>query len=669
MNEIDVKFSIESPQQKGVTIVISIDKKIEEELLYKVMVGANGTWDTISDFSKDNIIEWMPKEDGKYFILVQGKIAHSKKPFDYISRINYIIGCDDEKLICAIDMDKSVISIGNKIKITVVADKTSLMYRYWIKFDGNWEMIKDYSPDNSLGITAKNSGEHELLVECKQIDSKSNYDDFKSIKFQVKSIKKPEIIDFKCLSSELLVGEEIIFQVEANCDETRNVLYKFIKVNSQGMVSCIQDYCTKRRISFVEEEYGEYKLLCMAKDMYSQSYYDDRAVINFNIEKYLPIKIKSFTSDMNSPETVESNIELKAVVSGGKELLYRFIIDGNYGEDSGYIRGNSFIWKAKAAGIYKITLWVKDCSFQGSYEQQDSFQFQIEENKTEPVVIKAVRVEGNKTLLINETIRVKVLAMGGNDLRYSFIVKNETVIKETIDYGSCNWVDYTPEEQGEFQLEVRVKDKYSSREFDAHSIVHVQVNKFIPAQIDYVLVPSKEGYIAGDQINLNVITQNTSNILVRYLLKINGHKIEESDYSENKHYIFDTKYSGMYTIEIYAKNKVSSESYDCKKEVKVKVREAMPITATTIKADSVNIMVNNIINFTAICEGGKEVLYEFYIMEAYEWRLVQNYSRKNSYSYIPFVSGQFKILVLTKSNSKKGSYEDYDILCFNVIDD
>ncbi|WP_406541780.1 triple tyrosine motif-containing protein [Clostridium ljungdahlii] len=48
------------------------------------------------------------------------------------------------------------------------------MFRYWIKIKDEWEMIKDYCAENTLSWTVKSDGKCEILVECKNVDSKTN---------------------------------------------------------------------------------------------------------------------------------------------------------------------------------------------------------------------------------------------------------------------------------------------------------------------------------------------------------------------------------------------------------------------------------------------------------------------------------------------------------------
>ena len=67
-------------------------------------------------------------------------------------------------------------------------------------------------------------------------------DDFYKVDFTVDSVQPLEIKDFKCLSTELLAHKELLFQVDAQYEDNRMILYKFIKIDSNGKAELIQDY-------------------------------------------------------------------------------------------------------------------------------------------------------------------------------------------------------------------------------------------------------------------------------------------------------------------------------------------------------------------------------------------------------------------------------------------
>ena len=109
------------------------------------------------------------------------------------------------------------------------------------------------------------------------------------------------------------------------------------------------------------------------------------------------------------------------------------------------------------------------------------------------------------------------------------------------------------------------------------------------------------------------------------------------------------------------------DDYDIKKEVSIYVKDALPVTNTKIEFTKSSNTINEEITFEVSSEGGKDVCYEFYIMEKGIWTRVQEYSKKNYYTFLPFSKGQYRILVLSKSNYKKVNYEDYVIEEFNVL--
>lgn len=666
MNEINIRCSLESPQDKQKDILLTVEGAEEENLLYKFLIGRDGTWKTLRDFQSNNNLLWCPEEDGKYIIMVQAKKQDSRSGFDYVSKIEYIIGEDKERLINGLYINKEDVNLGDKITITVEGTKIPLMYRYWIREEDKWELIKEYSPENMLNWTVLKPGIQQVLVECKNLDSDNSCDDFQTVSFKVRDIRKLEITDFKCLTKNLLKGKEILFQVNASYEDSRMILYKFVKIYSDGNVKCIQDYSTKRTVSYTENEGGEFKLLCLAKDMYSTKEFDDRAIILYKVKQYEKIKIQAFTTDLSSPQICGTDIELKAIVKGGENLLYRFNIKGPENRDSGYIESNKYIWKPEEIGNYTVVLYVKDETFEGEYESKESLEFNIDEISAEDVKIEDVIYEKRNAYLKKQVINVQIEASGGIELKYSFIVRKGAKEVEKVNYGSCNWVNFTPEECGIYELEVRVKDKYSRREYDTHEIINMEVKDYLPANIDYVLTDPREFYMVGDEIRLEVICPETQDTMVKYILKINGHPVEETDYIYSKLYKMLPRCKGIYQLDIYAKNIKSTEEYDSKKSIRVCVNDCFPVTDTKLKSNKLCFNINECVTFSVSSEGGKDVVYEFYLMEKGEWKRVQRYNRKEYYSFIPFSQGIYKILVLSKSRYKKQAYEDYDSFQFLV---
>ena len=677
---------------------INIKAIVEKEsciLQYKFIEGISGIWNSIQDFSRNNICLWKPKTSGKYMIMVQAKKEGSKKNFDYLGKLELVVNYEEEecfmeersgvvteevkiinsddmgidgnvKIIEDVILNKESFRIGEKVHIEVTGNHGVALYRFWIKDKQDWEPLRGYNTENKLVYTASNSGDMEVLVESKMPESLNNVDDFTIIKFKVFPGKKVEIIDFQCLSDSMIINEELSFKVVTNCDNNRNLLYKFLKVDKDGRTTCIQEYSSRSIITFKEKRWGEYRLLCLTRDMFSNKSFDDRAIINYVVKPYEEICIKNFSSDINSPQICGTKITFKTDVEGGRELVYRYIIEGPNAEDTGYIKENTFLWDSKVEGEYKVTVKVKDVSYKGEFEDTKTLDFLIDKKSEKPVKIVDIIKSKSKFYVKSQPINIKVKAEGGTVLKYSFLVFKDKKEIERVEYGTTNWVNFTPEEKGEYEIEIRVLDKYSVKEYDSHTFVYLKVKEYIPAEIDYILIEPKETYLVGDVIDVEAIIQNTRNVKLKYVTKINGHEVEDTGYINARKLQIKPKCAGKYTFEVFAKNIKCKDGYDYKEEVSIYVQEAIPVNSTKIEKLSDNIKVNEEVTFQVSSLGGKEVCYEFYIMEKGQWVRAQEYSRKNYYTFLPFSPGEYRVLVLSKSYYKKVNYEDYDKIDFTV---
>lgn len=666
MENLVILFDKDSPRNKEDEVLIEAVFG-KEPLQYKFIIGNDGVWNTIQEFSESDTCIWNPSAEGKYIVMVQGKKEGSSRPFDYLAKEEFVIGEKEiEKLIKDVNMDKTHLTVGEKITIDVLGNEQGLLYRFWIKGNQDWELIRDYTTSNRLVFTANKEGKQEILIECKEVNSSENFDEFTTIKFDVVLPTKIEITDFKCLTEELLINQELVFKVSSSLDDKRSLLYKFIKISKDGKVTCIQDYSSRRLVSYQEKEAGEYKLLCLVRDILSNKEYDDRAIMLYSVKAYNPINIKSFTPDTNSPQMNGSTINFKAEVDGGREIVYRYIVEGEVAEDSGYIRRNEYTWETQKEGEYTVTLYVKDISYDGDYEDKKVINYTIDKKSDKPVKIVDIITDNKKTALIGQPINMKVKAEGGISLKYSFVIYKDNKEKERIGFSDSNWINFIPDEKGEYEVEIRVKNKYSNKEYDSHTFIYVRAKEYLPGEIDYILLPNKSSYLVGDLIDIEAVVQNTRSVLIRYVTKINGYLVEDTGFIQNKKIQLKPKCSGKYTFEVYSKNIKCEEEFDSKKEVSIYVSEATPVTNTKILCDREEIVCNEEVTFKVTSVGGKDVCYEFYIMEKGNWIKTQSYSKKDYYTFIPFLRGEYRVMVLAKSFYKKVNYEDYGEFSFTA---
>ena len=381
---------------------------------------------------------------------------------------------------------------------------------------------------------------------------------------------------------------------------------------------------------------------------------------------------------LESPQSKNTEIRISLNDNSGKNFLCKYLVGsgGKWNALSDFASGKTVIWIPKEPGSYTVMAQIKEEDSKKSFDYVSKAEFVIEdtEAKEERLAdkrkahIDELDIDKKKPYVINEPIHIDVKASGGSgSYLYSFIVRKDEKELEEIQYGYCSWVNFTPETTGEFELEARVKDVDSTRYADNVQIIPIVVCEYAAAKIDYIIMPPKKQYVVSDTVAMEAIVQNTTNVLMKYILKINNHVIEETDFVESKKYEFIPKCSGVYSVVILAKNVISDALYDSKNEIWLKVEEAQTIRNTKIEHDKENIICGESITFSVSFEGGKGVLIEFYIMGEGAWQLVQSSSKKKYYTFIPYNKGFYKVLALTRSQNSVAPYEDYDIYTF-IID-
>lgn len=623
----------------------------------------------VKELSKDESETLIGEKDiNEELLISEGaeRIEHKKIDFEE----------DEEKelyLINAIITDKEEYMVGEKCSIEVKTNNEGeYLYRFYIKNNDEWDIVRDYDTSNLLKYTVNEEGEKKFLVQCKMMQSTEAFEDYGIVKVNIKNTRKIEITNFKCLNKLLIAGEKLEFVVETNaCDneaeKDRSVLlYKFYKLYKDGKSACIQDYSTRNDVYYKELEAGNYRILCLLKSIFSNREYDDRAILVYDVKPYEDIKINSFVASLNSPQTTETDIKFTSEVQGGKKLLYKYKVKGPIEKDTGFTEEKESTWKPIEAGEYEIILYVKDSEYKGEYEAAKKIAFTIEEKGKKPVKILDVIVDREKKVIAGEPVNIMVNGEGGTRLQYAFTIRENKKKLEWLNYNKSNWINFIPEHAGEYEVEIMVKDQYSDKSYDANTFVYLRAMEYLPGEIDYIILPYKETHLIGETIEFECIIQNTQDVLVKYETKINGHSVEETEFSKNKKLRFIPKIAGKYTIEVYAKNIKCTDEYDSRRQINLYVSEASPVIETKIITSKLEFNTNEEVTFEAISRGGKDVCYEFYLMGNNEWKKVQAYSKKHYYSFIPFAEGKYKILALAKSYYKKVSYEDYDQITFFV---
>ncbi|WBW98582.1 triple tyrosine motif-containing protein [Oceanirhabdus sp. W0125-5] len=697
MDEIRLSIVPEKQQFQGRDINIQVINDTGESLEYKFLVGHESKWETVREFSGDNTLKWRFDKPGDYFIMVQAKKINSKQSFDYVTRSHYEILFKEMPFrMEEFNVDKDKLKVGEKLCISARSNRNDAVYKYMIKEDKGWRTLKDITKEGDLEYHFTTPGVKEISLKCFTTKGEGKKTISLTKKVEVEEKIQPKIKLIECSKNNLYVGRNINFKVKINQKEEDNILYKFIKVYPQGEIEILRDYSSNNNITLVEELKGEHVLICYIKDMFSLNEYDDRAKIVYRVKDGEKILIRELTTDLQSPQEIGTNIKIRAVTNTDSRLLYRFMIEkieekrvhvcnnikykeieGNNKKeilkkfenskilDSDYIASPYFFWKPEKEGRYNIKCIIKRKAAETPDDIKE-LEFNIKELAVQDERIeKVIFSEDINNILINNELNIRVEGTTPWMSEYRFIIfKDDKEIQRT-EYSKDNEIDFIPREAGEFKLEIHIKGKKSKKELDSKELFILNVKEFIPGKIEYVLYDAREYYV-HDKIKFEIVGNIAKEIVYKYNVYLNGVHVEQCDYSEHKAYDFKLLNSGRYRFEFFCKNIKSNEEQDYIKNINVNVIGSRPITESYIKCDRDNINIFDEITFQGECNIKENIIYEFYLYENDGWRVLQKYSAKDFFTFIPKKAGEYRILMLVKHINNNESYEHYCINKFNV---
>ncbi|GAA0782264.1 triple tyrosine motif-containing protein [Hathewaya limosa] len=331
-----------------------------------------------------------------------------------------------------------------------------------------------------------------------------------------------------------------------------------------------------------------------------------------------------------------------------------------------------------------------------------------------------INFEDNKTNNDQKTIGIFVETLLREELLYKFLEGRNGMWKVIKDFGKENYISWKPQKEGNYIIMVQGKKVNGSKPFDylereeysykkdLDICKNIEVDEYIEensnmeigvdlynekgvkqreelhintiannskeilnqniekSKIKYILTSPNENHVVDEEIMLALVIENAQNTLIKYKLYINNIFIEEKAYDSIKSFVFRPRIIGEYRIEFYSKHRDSEKEFDSKKDYKFEVKETSDITDITVNCNENKIVCNKDVTFNINVQGGKSVIYEFYLLKDQEWKMVQGYGAKSFYTFTPFKEGIYDLLVLAKSAKKDIDYEKFTICKFEV---
>ncbi|WP_142414236.1 triple tyrosine motif-containing protein [Hathewaya massiliensis] len=409
------------------------------------------------------------------------------------------------------------------------------------------------------------------------------------------------------------------------------LLYKFL-VGRNGMWKVIRDFDKKNYTLWDENREGNYLIMVQAKSENSEKPFDYvvRSEHFIKNENHIEESSKEENKDKENKDKKNKNIKNKNIK--GKEILDN--------EESHFCNEKSDS-TTKSKNTYDEKINIFDHISED--EKNENHNYEKNHKNKESFFESAVELDEEESHIENKYDNVNK--------------ETELKTKEEHLKAASSSTDNIQNFEG-------IEDEIKEFEEDAKEFKN-NTNKY-KKLIKYILVNPKDKYAIDEEIVFTILTENPKNTLTKYKLYIDEVLIEEIGYKESSEFSFLPRCIGTYRFEFYVKKKESTKKFDEVVDYTLNVDYSKPIERIDLECDKEFIRCNEDVTFTANTLGGKNVLYEFYILKHDNWELVQKYSKKNFYTMIPFKKGYYKILVLAKSFHKNIEYENYAIYKFYV---
>nr|WP_300005689.1 hypothetical protein [Tissierella sp.] len=287
-------------------------------------------------------------------------------------------------------------------------------------------------------------------------------------------------------------------------------------------------------------------------------------------------------------------------------------------------------------------------------EVQEESPVTLEEEVIDETVLDKFVIEGNGLAKTKHTLKAE--ARSRNKVLYKFFIKDFKTNKWTViqDYSEKNTADWTPSANGKYQYGVHIKDSMSELERETHRYVSFEIADLKPAVLERFVI---EG---SSKINtphtLKAYANASNQVLYKFFikdLKTNKWTVIQ-DYSEKSSAVWVPEVDGSYWYGVHIKDSMSKLDKDNHKYAPIKIEPIDPAVLENLTIEGVlEAKTPQTIKAQAKAENG--VLYKFFVkdLKTNKWEMIQDYSDKNSVTWIPSVAGNYQYGVHVKDRLSK----------------
>ncbi|MCI9272542.1 MAG: SH3 domain-containing protein [Clostridiales bacterium] len=599
---------------------------------YKFSYEKDGNWVRIQDYSPSSEALWVPSETGNYTLVAfvrdaAGTEVVSSAPFQVTA---------PPKI--SVDFISAVPSSGQQVGDTVALSAKGsggvgqLQYKFSYEKDGVWVRIQDYSSSNTAQWVPQQPGDYTLTVFIRDANGTEIA---KGTPFRVEAGDPPVITELSVdKPSPQHAGNSLQLSAQAS-KGVGQLQYKF-SYEKDGVWVRIQDYSSSQTATWTPEQPGDYQLVVFVKD--SQGVEVTKGM-PYRVTESIPLRIRSFTADIPSPQYTGSSIRLTAEGEGEGKLQYQFLcrIDGVWEEIQGYSDKSSAVWEPAIAGNYALAVYVKNSQGQ---ETSKILTYEIKAKK--PIVIASFQAEKSSPQLVGTQIKLTASASGGEGaLQYRFAYQKDGQWMTLRDYSAQGAATWTPITAGTYTLGVFVKDSSGTEELKTMSF---QIRTPDPIVVTALLASPNDSQMLGSEVALAASARGGEGEL-RYRFayrkgEVNWTTIQ--DYSSQQAIRWTPREAGEYQVAVFVKDAMGNEE---QKSLSYVVNQPDPVEVTKFTMDLPSPQQpGTTVYLSASAKGGVgDYQYRFAYKEGANWVYLGDYSSRNYATWTPSKPGVYTL--------------------------
>ncbi len=601
---------------------------------YKVTYKLSGSEQTVTvqDYSTNAKVSFAPESAGSYSVTVGVKDAR-----DVVVNRTFEVTVN-KPLANNSTISETMISLGSSVTLTAASEGglEPIQYAFVVQdTKGKWSVLKNYSSDTTCGYTPAAVGNYTLQIKAKDSRGTVVISSFRL------TVVEP-IANTSTVSKDTIILGESVTITASSTGGVEPSQYAFSVKDTAGNWTVIKDYSADTSCTYEPPVSGDYTIMVRAKD--KRGAVSDK---EFALKVVDPLTNSSTISAQKI--VIGNSVTLTAVSTGGlSPVQYAYVVKDNSGKWTvikNYSDAESCSYTPAATGSYLFQVKAKDAMGTVSIKEHTL-------TVVEPLTNSSVISE--EIITIGNSVELTAISAGGiAPVQYAYVVKNTkgswSVIKNYSDAAACT---YTPPTVGSYTLQVKARDS-------AGTVVIKEFVLTVMPELSNTSSVSAETIVKGKSATLTGAAEGgIAPYQFAYVAKSPEGKVYTlKDYSNETSYKFTPAMTGVYTVQIKAK--------DTKGTVKVKefALSVMSVLENTSSCSAEVIVKGSSVTLTGASTGGLAPVQYAYVVKdtSGKWSVIKNYSDAESCSYTPSVTGSYLLQVKAKDSEGTVKIKEFQL--------